>query len=45
VVCALVPASFEGVGLWYDNFEQTSDEEVHAALAARAPPGTHAARM
>ena len=26
----------KAVGLWYENFDQTSDEEVHAALQARA---------
>jgi predicted phosphoribosyltransferase len=36
VVCAFVPASLEAVGLWYDDFEQTTDEEVHEALEARA---------
>jgi putative phosphoribosyl transferase len=32
VVCAHAPASFTAVGLWYEDFPQTSDEEVHAAL-------------
>jgi predicted phosphoribosyltransferase len=26
------PANFEGVGQWYEDFSQTSDEEVRALL-------------
>jgi predicted phosphoribosyltransferase len=36
IVCAATPEPFFGVGLWYANFEQTSDEEVRALLE-RAP--------
>ena len=32
VVCLLVPPHFVAVGQWYENFEQTSDREVSAAL-------------
>ena len=32
VVCALTPEPFHAVGLWYDNFSQTTDEEVHDLL-------------
>ena len=32
VVCLRTPDPFEAVGLWYDDFAQTSDEEVHALL-------------
>ena len=32
-VCAITPEPFGGVGLWYRNFEQTSDEEVRQLLA------------
>lgn len=32
VVCALTPDSFYAVGIWYDDFEQISDEEVRASL-------------
>jgi predicted phosphoribosyltransferase len=32
VICASTPEPFRAVGLWYDNFDQTSDEEVHALL-------------
>jgi predicted phosphoribosyltransferase len=40
VVCAMVPEPFTAVGLWYQNFEQTSDDEVRRLLAAAAahPP-------
>lgn len=40
VVCAMVPDEFGGVSLWYEHFEQTSDEDVLALLArARNPAG------
>jgi putative phosphoribosyl transferase len=32
VVCALTPDPFRAVGLWYRDFEQTSDEEVTRLL-------------
>src|SRR5215218_6909930 len=32
VVCAFTPEPFYAVGLWYENFEQTSDEEVRELL-------------
>jgi putative phosphoribosyl transferase len=32
-VCAITPEPFDGVGLWYRDFEQTSDEEVRQLLA------------
>lgn len=31
-VCAITPEPFDGVGLWYRDFEQTSDEEVQQLL-------------
>lgn len=34
VVCAETPAAFRAVGLWYRNFEQTTDREVVELLAA-----------
>jgi predicted phosphoribosyltransferase len=34
VVCALIPEPFTAVGLWYDNFDQTTDDEVRRLLAA-----------
>lgn len=32
IVCAVMPKHFRGVGLWYDDFSQTSDEEVREIL-------------
>jgi len=37
VVCVVTPEQFQAVGLWYDDFSETTDDEVHALLArARA---------
>ncbi len=36
VICARTPEPFFGVGWWYQNFEQTSDQEVHELLAQAA---------
>jgi putative phosphoribosyl transferase len=36
VVCPMVPASLSAVGLWYQDFSQTTDEEVRAILDAHA---------
>lgn len=36
VVCAMTPEPFRAVGLWYQNFEQTTDDEVRYLLAAAA---------
>jgi len=33
IVCVQTPVAFEGVGQWYADFEQTSDEEVRNLLA------------
>lgn len=39
VVCLHTPENFLSVGLWYDEFEQTSDEEVRELLqSAKALP-------
>ncbi len=32
VVCAVTPEPFRAVGLWYDDFSQTTDDEVHELL-------------
>jgi putative phosphoribosyl transferase len=32
VVCAITPEPFYGVGHWYENFSQTTDEEVRFLL-------------
>lgn len=37
LVCPLQPAAFRAVGLWYDDFAQTTDEEVRRLLDAAAP--------
>jgi predicted phosphoribosyltransferase len=37
VVCARTPEPFHAVGLWYDDFTQTSDEEVRELLERAAP--------
>lgn len=33
IICAMTPWPFRGVGLWYENFEQTTDAEVRQLLA------------
>jgi erythromycin esterase-like protein/predicted phosphoribosyltransferase len=38
VICAITPEPFHAVGLWYQDFSQTTDEEVRALLARRAAP-------
>jgi predicted phosphoribosyltransferase len=35
VVCAITPEPFYSVGLWYEDFSQTTDEEVRELLARR----------
>jgi putative phosphoribosyl transferase len=32
VICAITPEPFYGVGLWYEDFSQTTDEEVRELL-------------
>jgi predicted phosphoribosyltransferase len=36
VVCARMPEPLRAVGIWYVDFDQTSDEEVRQLLAASA---------
>ena len=36
VICAVTPEPFNAVGLWYDDFSQTSDEEVRRLLEEAA---------
>jgi erythromycin esterase-like protein/predicted phosphoribosyltransferase len=39
VVCAVTPQPLRAVGLWYEDFSETSDEQVRDLLArARRPP-------
>lgn len=33
MVCAATPEPFYAVGLWYDRFDETSDDEVHRLLS------------
>jgi putative phosphoribosyl transferase len=42
VACVATPEPFWGVGIWYERFPQTSDEEVQDLLA-RAPAAAHRA--
>jgi predicted phosphoribosyltransferase len=42
VMCAFTPEPFRGVGLWYDDFSQTTDDEVQELLE-RARRNNHAA--
>src|SRR5438552_3211679 len=32
IVCVFTPEPFYGVGMWYDDFSQTTDEEVRELL-------------
>jgi putative phosphoribosyl transferase len=38
VLCAVTPQPFYAVGLWYRDFSQTTDEEVHELLEQAAEP-------
>jgi putative phosphoribosyl transferase len=42
ILCAVTPEPFRGVGLWYEDFSQTTDEEVRALLekVRKLPQGT-----
>ena len=33
IICAITPEPFHAVGLWYEDFSQTKDEEVRDLLA------------
>jgi predicted phosphoribosyltransferase len=39
IVCELTPTPFRAVGLWYEDFSQTSDEEVRELLGKAAARG------
>jgi putative phosphoribosyl transferase len=32
IVCLLTPEPFHAVSMWYENFEQTTDDEVRELL-------------
>jgi putative phosphoribosyl transferase len=34
IICAVAPEPFLAVGYWYENFDQTTDEEVEAILSS-----------
>jgi predicted phosphoribosyltransferase len=40
VICAMTPDPFFAVGHWYDDFTQTTDEEVRDFLYAKGDPST-----
>jgi putative phosphoribosyl transferase len=35
IICAVMPVPFQSVGLWYDDFTQTTDDMVRFLLARR----------
>jgi putative phosphoribosyl transferase len=41
IICAETPRPFQAVGLWYEDFSQTSDEEVRHLLARAAGEPVH----
>lgn len=41
IVCSVTPKPFQGVGLWYNNFSQISDEEVRELLTTQRDPAEH----
>lgn len=43
VVCAVTPEPFRGVGVWYEDFSQTTDEEVRDLLKQGSQPQPRAA--
>jgi putative phosphoribosyl transferase len=45
VVCLQAPAQLDGVGRWYGDFEQVSDEEVIALLGASNRPDQRARKL
>jgi putative phosphoribosyl transferase len=42
IICAMTPEPFHAVGLWYDDFSQTTDEEVHQLLEKARLEESHA---
>jgi putative phosphoribosyl transferase len=42
IICAVTPEPFRAVGLWYEDFSQTTDEEVRDLLARSAHVGSGA---
>jgi predicted phosphoribosyltransferase len=44
VICAVTPQPFHAVGLWYEEFTQTTDEEVRELLARSAAAAAQPAK-
>ena len=44
VICAMTPEPFHAVGRWYQDFSQTTDEEVRELLAHQSRPDSEAAQ-
>ena len=42
IVCAITPEPFHAVGLWYEDFSQTTDDEVRDLLSRTARVDHHA---
>ena len=42
VICAITPEPFYAVGVWYEDFSQTSDQEVRELLARASEELSHA---
>jgi len=40
VICSVEPEAFRAVGLWYEDFAQTTDDEVRRLLALHEPAAT-----
>lgn len=45
IVCAVTPEPFYAVGLWYDDFSQTTDEEVRALLQKSGQPSAFSGQL
>jgi len=43
IICAVTPENFQGVGLWYEDFSQTSDGEVRDLLKRATQQKHHVA--
>jgi len=41
IYCTATPYPFQGVGQWYGDFTQTTDEEVRTLLALAKIPPSH----
>lgn len=41
IVCLLTPESLHAIGIWYDNFSQTTDEQVRELLIRQSRVSTH----